>query len=332
MSHLILVPLDGSAYSAAALPAAAAIAQRRGATLHLVSVHTPAVVPLPLGGAPALDRRFDEDLRDAHSQALTRYAERLREEVGVSATWTVLKGEPAEAIVAEAQAQRAELIVLTTHGAGGFARAWLGSVADELVRLSPTPVLLVRPGGAAAGAGGAPVMPPASDADTLPVSDTTDAYEFRRVLVPLDGSALGEEILEPALELSAGDRTQYVLLRVVRVAPTAAPPEETFWTPREEEAIAAGREAAREYLDDVAERLRAGGCAVETVVVLDHEPARAILREATERGVQLIAISTSARRGFTRMRLGSVADKVVRAAPCPTLLARPRGAAEPVTR
>lgn len=326
MTRLILVPLDGSAFSAGALPAAAAIARRQGAALHLVAVYTPMVVPLPFQGGPEYDTRFDDEQREAHRQALARYAERLRDEAGVAATWVVVDGEPAEALATEARAQGAELLVLTTHGAGGFERAWLGSVADELVRRSPAPVLLIRPDGAGdrAGLDASAVLAPVADAGRPPLQDARGAYAFRRVLVALDGSPLAEEIIGPALELVAADDATWVLLRVVPVPPTAAPGEHTYWMPAEERAIAAGREAARDYLESVAARLRAAGRRPEPCVVLHHDPARAIIGEAAARGADLIALTTHARRGLARMRLGSVADKVVRAAHCPTLVTRPR--------
>jgi nucleotide-binding universal stress UspA family protein len=111
----------------------------------------------------------------------------------------------------------------------------------------------------------------------------------------------------------------------VAVPRTTEPDERTFWMPREEQAIEAGREAAHRYLESIATRLRAAGRLVEPCIVLHHDPARAILRESAARGVDLVALATHGRGGLARVRLGSVADKVVRAAPCPTLVARPRG-------
>jgi nucleotide-binding universal stress UspA family protein len=319
MPRLILVPLDGSAFSAAALPAAAAIARRHRAAVHLVSVFTPLLAPLPFAGAPERDERLDEEQRAALGRALRRHADRLRDEAGISVTWATVDGDPDDALIAEAKATGADLIVLTSHGAGGFERAWLGSVADALVRRAPAPVLIIRPDGA-----------PSSDTASGGAlrSGDGDAYRFARVLVPLDGSALAEEALAAAVELSGGERTTFLLLRVVPVPHTIALEEETFWMPREEAAIEAARATAASYLEGVASGLRAAGHQVEIVAVLDHDPARAVLREAAERGAELIAVSTHGRTGFARLRLGRVADKVVRASPCPTLVARPAAAAD----
>ena len=86
------------------------------------------------------------------------------------------------------------------------------------------------------------------------------------------------------------------------------------------------RDDAEAYLAAMAARLRAAGHTVETVVVADHDPARAILREAHARGAEVVALSTNARSGLARLRLGSVADKLVRGGSCPTLVLRPREA------
>ena len=330
MAGSIIVPLDGSAFSARALATAAAIARKRGATLHLLSVHTPLVVPLPYPGAPVYDQTFDEAQRDALQKALQGYADRLQSELGIAAKTAVFEGDPAVVLADEAVRRGASLIVMTTHGRGGFTRAWLGSVADELLRRSPVPLLIVRPvdaeedqaSGIAAGSGGlGGVVNPAE----VSVSPTESPYPFHRILIPLDGSSLAEEILETAIALGIPGETSYVLLRVVPVPKTALPPDETFWTARETAAQNAAQDSAATYLEGAARHIREAGHPVETVVVLGHDIARTVMQEATTRGIDLFAISTNARGGLARIRLGSVADKIVRGAACPTLVSRPRG-------
>jgi len=327
MLRSILVPLDGSPFSASALPMAVGLAARHGATLHLLAAYTPIVVPLPFPEAPTYDTRFDEEQRAALRTALQGYADRLVAEGGVAATSDVIDGDPAEVLAAAAARLGVDLVVMTTQGRGGFDRAWLGNVADELLRRSPVPLLLSRPRGTGARQGAddgilGPVVGPAA----VSVRPAADAARLRRVLVPLDGSPLAEEILVPVLKLGAPGETRVVLLHVVPVSRTALPAEETYWSPGEAEAHRAARAAAAACLERAAAPVRAAGYAVETVMVLDHDPARVILREAAARDAGMIAISTHARGGLARLRLGSVADKVVRAAGCPTLVARPRGA------
>ena len=144
------------------------------------------------------------------------------------------------------------------------------------------------------------------------------------ILVPLDGSALAEQVLEPALALGRPGELRVTLVRVSPAPPSAMPVEQTFLMPAEETVMRDAREEAESYLAGVAERLRAAGHTVETVVVADHDPTRTILRLSRERGAQVVAISTNGRGGLARLRLGSVADKLVRGGSCPTLVLRPR--------
>ena len=330
----IIVPLDGSTFSARALPTAVAIARKRGVPLQLLSVHTPLVVPLPYPDAPVYDKTFDETQREALQQALQGYASRISAEVGLVPKTAVFEGDPAVVLAEEATRRNASLIVMTTHGRGGFTRVWLGSVADELVRRSPVPILIVRPNDAeddpaAAASAGAAALGGIADPAQVPLSPTESLYPFHRILVPLDGSSLAEEILEPALSLGVPGETSYVLLRMVPVPKTVLPPDETFWTAREMAAQNAARGAAEKYLEGAASRIRDAGHPVVTVVCVGHDAARTIMQEAGERGIDLFAISTNARGGLARLRLGSVADKIVRGAECPTLVGRPRGGSAP---
>jgi len=140
-------------------------------------------------------------------------------------------------------------------------------------------------------------------------------------------------VLEPAAALGQLVGAEITLLRVVR---PAAP------VPAELPEGAAGREAAalleqvrglhrqvlREaegYLTRVAGRLRAPGRRVLTKVVVGEHAASAILDEARDGGVDLIALATHGRHGLPRLLLGSVADKVVRGAAAPVLVLRPQG-------
>ena len=93
--------------------------------------------------------------------------------------------------------------------------------------------------------------------------------------------------------------------------------------PLPEELAAAGGQEAEDYLERVAERLRARSLQVRTRVVADLHPAAAILREAAVSDVDLVALATHGRRGLSRLFLGSVADKVVRGAAASVLLCRP---------
>ena len=139
---------------------------------------------------------------------------------------------------------------------------------------------------------------------------------LRHILIPLDGSDLAEQILEPAIELGCLTQAEYTLLRVVE--PFMPPPHEPTGPLFDQLA----REA-QTYVDSVAERLRGRSLRVQTRVVINRWAAAAIMAEARVHANDLIALETHGRGGLARLLLGSVADKVVRGALTPVLLHRP---------
>jgi nucleotide-binding universal stress UspA family protein len=153
----------------------------------------------------------------------------------------------------------------------------------------------------------------------------------RRVLVPLDGSELAEQVLEPVLALGTGTRAEYTLLRVVnRMTPVSYDPASGRVSGLRKSLLGQLQELdrresarARNYLERLAERLRARSLAVQTRVVLHEQPAVAILDDAQQNAVDLIALATHGRGGLRRLLLGSVADKVLRGAATPVLVCRP---------
>jgi nucleotide-binding universal stress UspA family protein len=284
--EVILLPLDGSELAEQALATAVALARRRGFALRLVHVHSPhAVDPIHVEGLPVVDEHLRSQ-RHLHEQA---YLDRVRERLasGVDASTAILHGQPAAALAEDARASGAVWIVMTTHGRGGLERAWLGSVADELVRISPVPLLLVRPR-----AGAAP-------------------SRLQTILVPLDGSPLAEGILEHALRLAGGDAACALVLLAVAT----------------NEEGGTGQEEAARYLEGAAGRLTAKGARVRTRVEVAKNAAAAILECVRSEDADLIALATHGRSGLVRVALGSVADTIVRGATVPVLLFRPPQAA-----
>ena len=137
-----------------------------------------------------------------------------------------------------------------------------------------------------------------------------------RILVPLDGSMVGEAVLDKAAEF-ARDGASLVLLRAAEARHLGG------------DAVAAQLEVVHEaelYLGRVAERLRrAGATAVETCVWYGGA-AEAIVEAAHSRDTDLILMSSHGRSSLSRLVLGSVAETVLRATATPILLIRPNGA------
>ncbi len=157
MYQRILVPLDGSQTAALAVEHAKALAQKFGSTIHLVrAVHTLgelAEVATPSLATTAFSQDVVSRQDAAGEQADARqYLDSVRRDLeaeGIKVESRVRAGVPAKQILDAAAAAAADVIVLTAYGAGGAHTrdrgAVFGGVADEVLRESRIPVLLVRP-------------------------------------------------------------------------------------------------------------------------------------------------------------------------------------------
>lgn len=323
MFRNILVPLDGSAFSRTAIPYALALAPESEGVLQLVSAVDVAAALSGAGyagnlaaGAPAYGGVSEVPAgamelvgasRQAREEELSATAEEVQAAVGAGASvrWAVVDGAPSEAVTARAAESGADLVVMSTHGRGGLERAWLGSIADRLVRRLTVPLLLVRP--AEDEPEGARVF------DRLPT--------IRRILVPLDGSELAEAALPLAAGVARRSGAGVVLVRVTGIGVLVDSPYIPPAIDTAAEVEGERREAWR-YLEGVAERLGSEGVEVDGLEVREGPPAAAILELARE-GADMVAMATHGRGGFRRWLLGSVSDKVLRGADVPVLLVRP---------
>jgi nucleotide-binding universal stress UspA family protein len=147
------------------------------------------------------------------------------------------------------------------------------------------------------------------------------SIEIRRILVPLDFSHHAEAILEWGAHLAKEHGSHVILVHAYhlpvefqQLEGAYLPPD--FWTNVKTE--------AQQVLERHAERLRAQGIAVETVV-REGYPATVIQEEAEERHADLIVIGTRGLTGLKHLLLGSVAERVVQKAPCPVLTVKTPG-------
>lgn len=153
MFEQIIVPLDGSRLSAQAVQFASEIGKRFNSEVTLVRVISPSAVAIvpqstSMENIVATDIIAQEAIKDVDNAAnakryLSNWAQSLKAQ-GIKASYQVTVGTPAKAIMELAQAQKASLIVMMSHGRGWFKRAIIGSVADEILRGSIVPVLIIR--------------------------------------------------------------------------------------------------------------------------------------------------------------------------------------------
>jgi nucleotide-binding universal stress UspA family protein len=299
----VLVPLDGSSFAEQALPWATAIAGKARARLRLVLVHQ---VPQP----PPLDQasvrlysQIELALRKVQRDYLRSIAARLKSQRPLQVATAMLEGGPAEGLGDYVREIGVDLVVMTTHGRGGLQRAWLGSVADQLVRSLEIPLLLIRP-----------------------MEDSAQAEpRVEEILVPLDGSRKAEAALPPALAMASLLGARLELLQVVQPVDFAI--DASVAVPRsvDEELSALRRREGQDYLDGLAEWLSRSGVAATGAAVLGASVAQTIEALARNPAIGMIALATHGRGGLRRLVLGSVADKLVRGGHLPVLVIRPRG-------
>jgi len=274
MFEKILVPLDGSETAEAVLePLGALLASAESGTVTLLRV-----VPADEGGRPTGGW---EEAEDYLRRVRTRLAER-----SLPAEVRVEPGDPAERVVAAAERDGVDLVAMTSHGRSGLDRLVRGSVAERVLRTVSAPLLL-----------------------TTPRAPTTG---FRRILVPLDGSARAKAILPYASFVATHHGSEVVLFEVENYE---GPEGSTRALLRDPAAVAA-------TLEPVAAELRAQGVAAVRTAAEIGAPAGEILAAAEREEADLIAMTSHGRRGLARWWFGSTAEAVLRHARHPLLVVR----------
>jgi nucleotide-binding universal stress UspA family protein len=318
MYRSILVPLDGSPFGEHALPLAISLARRTGATLQLLNVLTP-IATLYAESPMFVDEGLEQRLHDRQMESQEQYLDQVARRIAAASPVKVVKliddGEIAPTIRAQALRNKSDLIVMTTHGRGVLGRFWLGSVADELMREAPVPLMLVRP-----------------SEETV---DLTREPSLKHIMVPLDGTELAEQMLANAIALGRHLDADYTLVRVVQpvgVTLSAGDPGTIGFQVQamldrldtlQEQIV----KEARDYLESKAALMRKAGLKVAVRVDVAEQAAAAILHDAVPPIIDMVALETHGRRGLSRLFLGSVADKVIRAATVPVLVHHPTTAA-----
>jgi nucleotide-binding universal stress UspA family protein len=309
MFKTIVIPVDGSSLGERALPLALDIARRSQGAIRLVSV----VTPLPTQPPSTASREEEARRLDQDEVQAAGYQARLRENL-VQGGWEipischVERGSVVDELDSHARGAWADLLVLTTHGRGPFSRAWLGSVADGLLRRTPCPILVI----------------PSTEEE----GPEADGSTVERILVTLDGSPESREILPIASRLARIFEANLILFRVIPphfsiTSSLASHTRHDFGGQEAEEM------AAEEALQAEAESLRAQGFSVDTQTLSGVHPAEGILEFSERSGADVVAMTTHGRGGVARLLLGSVADKVIRGGRIPVLLHRAPGGSGP---
>lgn len=291
----IIVPLDGSEPSRAALAYAATIPTKELVLLH-VMVDREVIVP------EWILRRESSRKESSLADEMELLAEDLRtpeRKVRVD----IRIGDVAEEIINAGK--KADLIVMMTHGRGAAGRVIFGSMADRVVRHGSTPTLLVRVGELTRN----PKMPD-------------------RVVCALDGSATAERGLSAAVRLATSLNLPLHLVRSVGLqdVKTALQDTKTDWlAPSDmhpelyDQTLESVRNEAAAYLEAKADSVKEALPRTTTELVEGSVPFTLMWAVDVD---DVLVITTRGQGGYKRWSLGSVAEKLIREAPCPVFLER----------
>jgi nucleotide-binding universal stress UspA family protein len=291
----VLCPVDGSDFSARALAHAVALARWYSAEVTVLHVYTavPAPASIASGGAtPALA----ETDRQRVEAWIHRFAAGLLPS-DVPSRIEIREGAAVAGILDAAEG--ADLLVIGTHGRGGFERLLLGSTTEKIIRTASCPVLTV---------------PPGIEGAALHVPDA-----FKRIVCATDFSPSSDKAVEYALSLAQEADARLTLVHVLDW-PFLEPGTDAL-----DQSLAASRQ---HVLDNLSERLSLAvpdeartWCEPEEVLV-SGRPHREIVRVASEKTAGLIVMGVHGRGALDRAVFGSTTSQVVRHAACPVLTVR----------
>ena len=291
----ILVPTDFSNCSNDALLQAVALAKVHDARLDVLHVLADVDDPLRVEsyGEQQEDVTLDVLRAEADTQMHAVLSSLPVDTVAVRRVQAV--GDPCEAILNHAEAETIDLIVLGTHGRKGVSRWVLGSVAEMVVRKAACSVLVVR----------------------QKRQRTTD---LRRIGVAIDLSEQSRPVLEQAIGLARENGARLDVLHVI----------EPFAVPVSLTGIATLSDLVPDIEDKIRERIHwMMDAAVKTpfpyeLVIQEGHPVHVLTEYAENNRLDLIVMGTHGNTGLTRFLLGSVAERVLRYAPCPVFIAKTR--------
>ncbi|HEY4271921.1 MAG TPA: universal stress protein [Candidatus Udaeobacter sp.] len=295
----IIVPIDFSKMSMQAIQIAKQLARRFGASIHLAHVRqfnyaadfmAPSRPMVPLSFMP-----YEQN----GEQTALKELKKVASESGVSsANCDVLSGAPPfDEICRLAQTIPADLVVMPTHGRTGLKHVFLGSTAERIVQHSSCPVLVTRGKALQANNG--------------------SRFRIKTILVPVDFSNCSREGLEYAIGFASEFGAKIIMVHATYLG---------YVYSSEGTAIydilglqKAARKTAERKMRELIRSVNFGAVKFETAFT-DGSPVIDICAFAKNHDVDLIITSTHGLTGFKHVLVGSIAEHVVRHAPCSVLV------------
>lgn len=289
----ILVPLDGSKLAECVLPHALAVA--RGFNARVLLLHV--IEPQRNDGSVAIDP-LDWEVRKAEAEGYLKRVQRQFNDSSVEVQTLLLEGRAAESIVTCAHEHDIDLLILSSHGNSGLTRWNVSSVTQKTILDAPASLYVVR------AYRQEPVVP--------------EELQYRRILIPLDGSQRAECVLSGIDALVNHYDANLLLVHVV------SRPEMPSHIPLSNEeselfskVTARNRSMAQHYLEEVQRRL---SCDSAVRIVDGYDVTVALHQLAEEEDVDLVALSAHGYSGNDNWPYGSVTTSFINYSARPLLI------------
>jgi len=283
----ILCPVDFFAASDAAVRYATALAGTYGAGIHLM--HVVNVVPVSAYEYAADITQIMKSMEAGAEDEMVKLAATVQK-AGINVKYQIRTGDVYEEIKQSIEDVKPHMVVMGTHGRRGAERWFMGSTTEKLLRHSPVPLITINAAGEKAG-----------------------GPHFRRILVTTDFSEGTSDALAYAFSVAQENESQIMLLHVVHDAAAADV------SGKYRESLVQG---VQKQLDDLVPTEAKAWCDVSTEVEIGV-PYRIIMRVLEDEKVDLLVMNIHGKGMLDRALLGSTAERVVRAAPCPVMLIPP---------
>src|SRR5215471_16300649 len=292
----MLVALDGSKVAEQVLPYGRFLAKALGIPVELLQVVDPET--LVAFANPAQGRPLDTLVAETMSRTESYLETTARSFQGVQVKCSTARGKPEDEVIEKAGADKNTLVVMATHGRSGIQRWLLGSVADKVLHGAPNHLFLVR-----ATEGG----------------QIDGEAALTRVVAPLDGSVLAEQVLPHVVDLAKRLKAKLILMRAYALPPAVNANEYGTYM---EELVKHLESETLEYLAQKVKEASAMGLKnVEPVACFGYG-AEEIIKLGRQTSDNFIAMCTHGRSGVKRWVLGSVTERVVQHSGDPVLIIR----------
>lgn len=284
----ILCPVDFSEYSLKAYDYAQSLAQHYGARLLLQHVVQPLTAAYPYYAFPDAINEIFWNLESCADEKLNEMMSAHRLD-GFETQRFVHKGTVPDCVLAFAEKQEADLIVMGTHGRHGFDHLTMGSVAEKVLRKAHCPVLVVRK--------------PAHD--FVNPANASEPVQLKKILYCTDFSEYSSRALTYALSLAMEYNAELMLLHVLEDVPPA------------DDLQKAASEITRK-LEDLVPPEAGDWCKVRAAVRIG-KPYQQILQIALENETDLVVMGVHGRNAVDLALFGSTTHRVIQLGTCPVL-------------